>query len=1087
MNSLSMNELTLGLDLGTTSIGWCLINEENQNIEKMGVRIFDEGVDRDQFGVESSKNKQRRDARLARRTRDRRMMRMYKLFNILQESSLLPNYTETQLTKINAPFEVQKSKQAIKKEIRRRKLEARQEIIQNLDINLLEKWETILPHKPHLYKIYKKTLPNVFPYFLRKIALDEKLEAYEIGRALFHLGQRRGFLSNRKSGKSSDDGKVLGGIKKIYENMEENEYRTLGELFSTFDPDKIRIRNKYTSRKMYDDEFKQIINSQISLGNNNFFDNREIQKSIYKSIFYQRPLKSVKKFIGFCSLEKDKRRMKIAFLDAQEFRARQTINNLRILNTSSDKLERVLTLQEKELVYNEFFKKDKVKVSALKKTLNLSKEEKFKYEENEIKGNTTVSKIFSIYKEFLNISKIDQEKMVNALISFDSQIALEKHFKEKWNLDPEVSSKLSQINLEDGYLAYSSTVVAKILPFLREGMDLYEAKIKAGYTDNDDKSIFNLLPSYRKVDSSLRNPIVLRTLSELRKVVNNIVKKYGKPKQIRVELARDLKKGKDFRENILKNNKNRANERALAKEKILEYSSNMNVSRRDIDKYLLFVECNHQCPYTGESISMDALFGAMPQFDIEHIIPLSRSLDDSFLNKTLCYHDENRRVKKNQTPYEAYAIGSPEKYSNILKRVNNFTGNGKYKKLSLFKLKDATSEQDFASQMLNDTRYASKLAKNYLGLLYGGEIDSENILRIRASTGQVTAYLRNMWKLNSILSQDDKKSRNDHRHHAVDALVIALTSEKSIQLLNKAARNAERESKNKFGKLDKIWETLLEQAQEHVSNIQVSFRVERKINGSLHKETFYGKNSKDKLGENFVPIRKPIDMLTDRELENIIDPYVKDSVLSKLAEFGTKIPKKAFKLDDETTLPFLIVKHNDQHKRPFAKQKGEKIYIKSVRVKARSASPLQIGKGLQQRNVQPDENHHIAYYEIQKGKKVTWEAIVVSRLEAMIRKQNGVPVIDKDALKEKGGIFKFSLMKGDTIEITDKNGEVKLRSVKSVTSDMRIYHSPSHDARPQNDRIKTGDFPNVSPSSLYTLKCKKIVVSPLGDLFESHE
>ena len=389
--------------------------------------------------------------------------------------------------------------------------------------------------------------------------------------------------------------------------------------------------------------------------------------------------------------------------------------------------------------------------------------------------------------------------------------------------------------------------------------------------------------------------------------------------------------------------------------------------------------------------------------------------------------------------------------------------------------------------MLNDTRYATKLAKNYLGLLYGGVVDENNYLRVRASTGQITAYLRNMWKLNSILSEENIKSRNDHRHHAVDALVIALTSEKSINLLNRAAKNTEKESKSKFGKLDKIWENLLEQAQEHVSKIRISFRVDRKINGSLHKETFYGKSNKDKLGEYYIPIRKPLDSLTDRELENIIDPYIKDSVMRKLAEIGTKIPKKAFKLDDEKTLPFLIVKHNEQFKRPFAKQKGEKIYIKSVRVKARTASPLQIGKGLQERNVQPDENHHIAYYEITKGKKVTWEAIVVSRLEAMTRKKNNRPVIDKDALKEKGGYFKFSLMKGDIIEITDKNGELKLRSVKSITSDSRIYHSPSHDARPQCDRIKTSDFPNVSPNSLYALKCKKIIVSPLGDLFESHE
>lgn len=115
MSSLTTNELILGLDLGTSSIGWSLINEEKQNIEKMGVRIFDEGVNRDQFGTESSKNAQRREARLTRRARDRRMRRMNKLFKILQESSLLPNFSKSQLGKINSPFEENISNQAKKK------------------------------------------------------------------------------------------------------------------------------------------------------------------------------------------------------------------------------------------------------------------------------------------------------------------------------------------------------------------------------------------------------------------------------------------------------------------------------------------------------------------------------------------------------------------------------------------------------------------------------------------------------------------------------------------------------------------------------------------------------------------------------------------------------------------------------------------------------------------------------------------------------------------------------------------------------------------------------------------------------------
>src|SRR5207247_2916740 len=139
----------------------------------------------------------------------------------------------------------------------------------------------------------------------------------------------------------------------------------------------------------------------------------------------------------------------------------------------------------------------------------------------------------------------------------------------------------------------------------------------------------------------------------------------------------------------------------------------------DHRKFLLAEECHWQCPYTGRTISMNALFGPEPQFDIEHIIPFSRSLDNSFHNLTLCYVPENRSVKGNKTPHQAYS-GDEARYEAILDRVKKFAGERRTvsEKLKRFSMDDDQLEnflEEFRNRQLNDTAYASALAGKYLG------------------------------------------------------------------------------------------------------------------------------------------------------------------------------------------------------------------------------------------------------------------------------------------------------------------------------------------------------------------------------------
>jgi CRISPR-associated endonuclease Csn1 len=281
------------------------------------------------------------------------------------------------------------------------------------------------------------------------------------------------------------------------------------------------------------------------------------------------------------------------------------------------------------------------------------------------------------------------------------------------------------------------------------------------------------LPPVNRVVRSLRNPAVLRSLTELRHVVNAIVQRYGTPDLVRVELARDMKRPRKVRQEMAKTMRERESERSAART-LLELELGLTqVSRSDIEKYLLFKECNGECPYTGQRIVLRDLFSKQPTVDVEHIIPYAQSLDDSFANKTLCVAAENRRVKQRRSPFEAYA-GDAERWTEILARVDRFKGAGRRRKAQLFRMETLPAE--FADRQLNDTRHASVLAQDYVGLLYGGAVDADGRRRVHASSGGVTAQVRRTFHLSQLLGGDGEKTRSDHRHHAIDAVAIAATT-----------------------------------------------------------------------------------------------------------------------------------------------------------------------------------------------------------------------------------------------------------------------------------------------------------------------
>lgn len=469
---------------------------------------------------------------------------------------------------------------------------------------------------------------------------------------------------------------------------------------------------------------------------------------------------------------------------------------------------------------------------------------------------------------------------------------------------------------------------------------------------------------------------------------------------------------------------------------------------------------------------MPDIIGDSPRVDIEHIIPFHRCFDNSYMNKTLCLAEENRNVKRNRTPFEAYGSNT-QKWNEILGRVKNFVADNTTKnaKLRRFKTQDLDDFEDFSSRMLNDTRYASRLARDYLGLLYG----EEAIKKVQVTQGAVTGYLRGLWDLNSILGDGGEKSREDHRHHAVDALVIALTDPGVIKKLSDAAKCAEDRQHRLFVRIAPPWDGFLDQAREKTLAALTSRQISRKVRGQLHDETFYGLRYSN--NQKYHAIKKPLAELSAKEstgslsIFNILDNKVREIVLAKWRELGKGDPDKIF---------------SNKENLPVINKQGKLIPIKKVKVK-KTISSTQIGEKFK-RNVYLGTNHHIEIFKKTGKKEPTWEARLVSLFDAYKRQRKKASIINRSW---HGRNFMFSLAPGEVIEIKldGKNSEyMTVRTVYSRASGgISIDCSPLNDARLKKEIKKDKKWKEFSIAKLKAINCRKVVINPMGEVRRAND
>ncbi len=794
-----MVKKVLGLDLGSNSLGWALLEETDgsaSGIIDIGSRIFTKAVE---DLVPTPKNVKRRDMRLGRRVIQRRSRRKQRMLNYLVALKLLPS-------------ELQGDTQP--------------EIILN-------------------------ELGD--PYELRAKGLDSQLTAYEFGRILLHFVARRGFLSTKKQvagdliddpdtivflselddkpTKDKDEGAFKADIGEVRAAINESGARTLGEYLYKLAQGQCKRNRSHegghlrTDRRMYQDELALIWERQRQHFEHLPDDFMAKDQGVKQIIFYQRPLKLKKDRVGKCSLEPKNNRATMARLEVQRFRYLQDINNLQYFERHTDQWLNISD-KDKQALAEYFESHPKITMRPLKKLLGLDNLTKLNLEAKNLKGNVTACEIRSVLNEqWDNYSEESQYALVEDLLSIKKKSALKTRLIKHWHLDKSKAIALCLVEFEPGHSNLSLKAIHKLLPFLKQGL-IYSKKghesgelgalQAAGYDDiSEELKILDKLP--KPIETS--NPIVNKGLHELRRVVNAIIKQYGKPDVVRIEMARDLEMNtKRYKENEARQAKNKKeNEKAV--DAFRDLNLGKYPSHNDKIKYRLWEEQGHCCAYSNKTIPLSTVFTA--QVEIDHILPYKKSLDDSYMNKVLCFTAENS-TKGDRTPKDAWG-GNDEKWTQITQAISHWKGvDSKVKRF--YQTETDLQERDFISSQLNDTRYIAKLALEYMKHL-GCDVS--------VTKGFVVSQIRHQWGFNDLIGEVNKKDRTDHRHHAIDAVVIAATSR---QLYKKAVNQIEN---NKL-KIDPPYLEIRDELALQLKDTVVSHASQRKLSGELHEVTGAG-------------------------------------------------------------------------------------------------------------------------------------------------------------------------------------------------------------------------------------------------------
>lgn len=869
----------LGFDIGISSIGWALV--ENGSLKDCGVRIFTK-AEHPKDG--SSLALPRREARGSRRRLARRKGRIYALKSLISKE-----------------FEL--------------------------------KLEDYLADDGTLPKAFSGKLLS--PYQLRYEALHRKLEKEEFARVILHIAKHRGY--GNKHAKNDDSDNESGQIKKaISQNvkaMQDKGYESAGVfLYKEFyqkvrDFNKIKpaekntqktqefinVRNKKENyarcldQKALQDELNLIFDKQrefnFTLSDKTYkvIDEKgevkglDFKEAILEIAFFQRPLKSFEGKVGNCTFFSDERRAPKHSLSAMEFVALGKINNLLAsLSKISGEVyskEKVNELLSIVMDKGEISYKKLRQILILDEKIRFPKDVKLDYTKDDAEKAKFIefSKLKAFKKAFGGSFEGFSRKMLDEIATLitlnKSKDELKNKLQKYKNLSENQREDLSNLNF-DKFINLSFKALNLILPFMRKGLRYDEAVQKAELEVAKHTSKGDFLPPLNEYEPYLANPVVARALSEYRKVLNALLKKYGKVHKIHLEFTREAGISSKKRNEIT----NKQNKQFKANEEAKKRCEELGLEKTAINilKCKLWQQQSEICVYSGAKIKPEDLQNPNA-LQIDHIYPYSRSFDDSQNNKVLVFTRENQE-KGNQTPFEAW--GGTEKWTKIQalvkimdkskkkdEKTQQDEENSKKPKLDPSKairiLNENFTEKEagFIPRNIVDTSYIAKLTAAYTddNITFLPLVENEDtslgrgILgskrHITVVSGNLTATMRHHWGLENILSQSGEKDRSNHLHHALDAIIIAYANDSLVKAFsdfkktkeqNKAKLLAKEMQESEYKTSRRFFapanfennEAFRKEVERKIlgddenSGIFVSKPPRKRARGALHKETF---------------------------------------------------------------------------------------------------------------------------------------------------------------------------------------------------------------------------------------------------------
>lgn len=842
----------LALDLGTNSIGWAVLdatNGEATGIRDVGVHIFPEaGHDHIVAGKRELNNQERRKHRLARRSLRRRKARRHNLYRLFAQLELLPE----------------------------------DEIERN----------AFLCRHTHNGEC-------VQPYYLRARAATEPIEPPLFARALCHLNQRRGYLSTAdllnmgiprqylraadanttlqddaeapQSEEQQERSVIKQGIRQAEEELRQQQV-TFGQLMVSLmekgiaarhynkhkDGEKKRRRavqylDRRCSRWMLEDEFETMWQVQARAYPKIWTP--ELKKHIFQIIFYQRPLdwEAIQASRRPCPLYPGSKRAPKATLAFQCYRIIQNLIQLQVDRKANPEQKR-LTTSEIEAVLPFLMQGHELEYDMVRKLAGLPEGDTISHTQvsrrhtpTSVKGNLSYAALRSaIGDDFDQLSEEQKKQLLHIRISVPFG---RNRYRLYQNLgyDEATAAALALCPVPEGNAEYCTKALKKLAELMlenglqqKQALDLFQEQRMekiAGRTFEAETQLGDANKLSLPRDFDLRNPIVERAIRRTVWVVNQILHRYGKPVQIRVEMPRTMALSVQAKNKIYHEQNERNQQRNTIRQKLAELG--LPTTDVMVKKYRLAEECGWRLPYEPNRGKIEPQDLASGDVEIDHVVPRSHLWDNSWRNLLLCTRDFNTNHKRNQTPWEMFQ-NSPEEWAAYVNFINSLRSMDNKKQQWV--LSKERPESGFLNSQLVATGYLAKKAKALLETLG---------VRVVVSKGAMTDELRKVWQLHDLLPKWTKnvsrdpgehleilgKNRDDHRHHAIDAIIVGLTSASVGLRITKLYQNANYPNERIDLTPSCPIPNLRDEIAKRLKSMPITYHRKRQPSGSLNDAT----------------------------------------------------------------------------------------------------------------------------------------------------------------------------------------------------------------------------------------------------------